>query len=226
MIITFWAFAASLAMLLSLLPGAHAADGVAAVPVAKMQTAPTLDTLSLRTIDGYEAPFSKFSGKVLLIVNTASQSGYTSQFASLEKLYSRFKDHGLEILAFPTDDFGGEEPGSSAEIRTFTSMNYGISFPLFAKVSVKGPDASPLFSYLTSKEANPELAGPITDNFTKFLVGRDGRVLARFNPGDDPASPEVVNAVNAALGMEASAKTGKKPRSVAKVASAKIVKKH
>ncbi|MDX1931243.1 MAG: glutathione peroxidase [Capsulimonadales bacterium] len=202
--VTLWAFAASLALLLSLLPGVHAN--------ADSSVTPPTPNLPLRTIDGFEVPYSRFQGKVLLIVNTASQSGYTPQYAGLEKLYARFKNQGLEILAFPTNDFGGEEPGSSAEIRTFATMNYGVSFPLFAKVNLKGPEASPLFAYLTSKEANPEIAGPITDSFTKFLVSRDGRVLARFAPGDAPLSPEVVAAVEAALNRNAPFKLAKRPR--------------
>ena len=206
--VTLWAFAASLAMLLSLLPAVHASDkksnqGPEIAPPAN------LTSVTLKSIDGFDVPVSRFDGKVLLIVNTASQSGYTPQYASLEKVYSRYKNRGLEVLAFPTNDFGGEEPGSNAEVRTFATMNYGVSFPIFSKVNLKGPEASPLFAYLTSKDTDPVFGGPIRDSFTKFLVGRDGRVLARFNPGDDPTAPEFTAALENALKQVASAKTVK-----------------
>ena len=139
-----------------------------------------------RTIDGKTVKLSAYKGKVLLIVNTASACGFTPQFGGLEKLWERYKDQGLVVLGFPSNEFGGQDPGSNDEIASFCQVNYGVSFPMMAKIEVNGSGAHPLYQWLT-KEA-PGFLGTqgIKWNFTKFLVGRDGRVIKRYAPQDAP----------------------------------------
>ena len=139
-----------------------------------------------RTIDGQAVKLSQFEGKVLLIVNTASACGFTPQFGGLEKLWERYKAQGLVVLGFPSNEFGGQDPGSNDEIASFCQLNYGVSFPMMAKIEVNGRGAHPLYQWLT-KEA-PGFLGTqaIKWNFTKFLVGRDGRVIKRYAPQDAP----------------------------------------
>jgi glutathione peroxidase len=139
-----------------------------------------------RTIDGQAVKLSQYEGKVLLIVNTASACGFTPQFGGLEKLWERYKDQGLVVLGFPSNEFGGQDPGSNDEIASFCQLNYGVSFPMMAKVEVNGRGAHPLYQWLT-KEA-PGFLGTqaIKWNFTKFLIGRDGRVIKRYAPQDAP----------------------------------------
>lgn len=143
-----------------------------------------------RTIWGEQVPVKQYEGKALLIVNTASRCGFTNQYEGLEALYKKYKDQGFEILGFPCNQFGAQEPGNEEEIQQFCSLNFGVTFPLFAKVDVNGPAAHPLFSYL--KAEAPGLLGTkdIKWNFTKFLIGRDGSVLKRFAPQDTPESLE------------------------------------
>lgn len=140
------------------------------------------------SIAGKPADFSSQRGKVLLIVNTASACGFTPQFAGLEKLWAAYKDRGLVVIGFPSNEFGGQDPGSNDEIASFCQVNYGVSFPMMAKVKVNGGDAHPLWKWL--KGEKPGLLGTemIKWNFTKFLVGRDGQVIKRFAPNDTPES--------------------------------------
>lgn len=145
-------------------------------------------SFTMKSIDGKDVPLSEYSGKVLLIVNTASECGYTPQYAGLEKLYLRYKDKGLRILAFPANNFGAQEPGSNAEIKAFCSTNYDVTFDLFEKISVKGEDIHPLYHYLTT---GTEFQDDIKWNFTKFLVSRKGEVVARFGTKIDPLSTDV-----------------------------------
>jgi glutathione peroxidase len=156
-------------------------------------------SFSAKDIDGKARSLSEFSGKVLLIVNVASKCGHTPQYAGLQSLYHRFKDRGFEILGFPSNDFMGQEPGTEAQIKEFCSVKYGVGFPMFSKVSVKGKGIDPLFAYLTSKEANPKHAGKVTWNFNKFLIDREGRVVDRFDTKDEPMEENVLNAVSRAL---------------------------
>lgn len=137
-------------------------------------------------LNGKEQPLEDYRGKVLLIVNTASKCGFTPQFEGLEKLYGDLKDKGLEILGFPCNQFGKQDPGSNNEIGEFCQINYGVSFPMFSKIDVNGPSADPLYKYL--KAEKPGLMGSknIKWNFTKFLVDRDGKVVKRFAPTDTP----------------------------------------
>jgi len=145
---------------------------------------------SARTIDGIDLPLSKYRGSVLLIVNVASKCGFTPQYAGLEVLYKKYHQRGLEVLGFPCDQFGHQEPGNEAEIKEFCSVTYGVSFPMFAKIKVNGAATDPLFMYL--KEARPGVLGlqAIKWNFTKFLVGKDGAPIKRYAPADKPESIE------------------------------------
>lgn len=146
----------------------------------------TVHDFTVRTITGEDQPLSAFGGKVLLIVNTASQCGFTPQYAGLEELYREYRDRGLVILGFPCNQFGGQEPGDGAEIATFCRTTYAVDFPLFAKVEVNGPDAAPLFAWL--KGEAPGLLGSrgIKWNFTKFLIDRAGRPVRRYAPRTKP----------------------------------------
>lgn len=154
---------------------------------------------TMKSIDGKEVPLAGYSGKVLLIVNVASRCGFTPQYKSLEGLFRKYKDKGFAILGFPANNFGAQEPGTDAEIKTFCSTKYDVSFDLFSKISVKGNDQHPLYKFLTSKETDPRFAGDIQWNFQKFLIGKDGKVIARFAPSVDPLSREVTDAVDQAL---------------------------
>jgi glutathione peroxidase len=153
---------------------------------------------TLPSIDGKPTPLSDFRGKVVLMVNVASQCGYTPQYSALEALYEKYKDQGFVIAGFPANNFGAQEPGTNEEIKTFCSRKYSVTFPLFSKISVKGGDQAALYRYLT-KDANPALAGDIKWNFTKFLVDRSGNVVERFEPAVTPDSKEVVSAVEKLL---------------------------
>ena len=147
-------------------------------------------------LDGKNKSFADYEGKVLLIVNTASKCGFTPQFAGLEKLYEKYKDQGLEVLGFPCNQFGGQDPGSNDQIGAYCQKNYGVTFPMFSKVDVKGPEAHILFRYLTNNSKGI-LGNGIKWNFTKFLIGKDGKVLNRFAPTTKPEDLE--NEVQAAL---------------------------
>jgi glutathione peroxidase len=144
--------------------------------------------IPLRTIDGQEVTLEPYRGKVLLVVNVASRCGFTPQYQGLEQLHRRYQAEGFEVLGFPCNQFAGQEPGDEAEIRSFCSTRYEVSFPLFAKVEVNGAQAHPLYRWL--KQQRPGLLGTeaVKWNFTKFLVGRDGRVLERFAPQVAPES--------------------------------------
>ena len=154
---------------------------------------------SLNNIDGKPAPLSQYQGKVVLIVNVASKCGYTPQYSGLEKLYEKYKDKGFVILGFPANNFMAQEPGTNEEIKTFCSNKYNVTFPMYSKISVKGDDKHPLYQFLTDKQANPKTGGEIQWNFTKFLVGKDGKVIARFEPAVEPESADVTSAIEKAL---------------------------
>jgi glutathione peroxidase len=171
----------------------------AGVAVAASGSARNVLTFSLKSIDGQETALSQFQGKVLLLVNTASKCGFTPQYKTLEAIYKRYKDQGLIILGFPANNFLGQEPGTDQEIKEFCLLNYGVSFPMFSKISVAGADIHPLYKFLVEKETNPKFAGKIAWNFTKFLVNRQGNVIARFEPKQVPDAPEVIAAIEKAL---------------------------
>jgi glutathione peroxidase len=154
---------------------------------------------TLSTIDGQPAPLSAYKGKVVMLVNVASRCGFTPQYAALEAIYEKYKDRGFVIVGIPANNFGAQEPGTNQEIKTFCQSKYNVTFPMMSKVSVKGDDKTPLYQYLTDKSANPKMGGEIQWNFTKFLVGPDGQVIARFEPKVTPDSPEVTSAIESAL---------------------------
>jgi len=151
---------------------------------------------TLNSIDGQPVALNSYKGKVLLLVNVASRCGYTPQYSALESVYEKYKDRGLVIIGFPANNFGAQEPGTNEEIKTFCTRKYNVSFPMMSKVSVKGGDQTPLYKYLTGM---PKTGGEIQWNFTKFLVDRDGNVVARFEPATTPDSPEVISALEKTL---------------------------
>ncbi len=161
---------------------------------------PTLHDFTVRTSSGEERALSDYSGKVCLVVNVASKCGLTPQYDGLQRLYERFAPQGFEVLAFPCNQFAGQEPGSDAEIAEFCSTNYGVGFPLFSKIDVNGSDAAPLYAWLTAEDTQPEGSGDVKWNFGKFLVDGSGAVRARFEPQTEPEAAEVVSAIEAALG--------------------------
>ena len=140
-----------------------------------------------------------YKGKVVLLVNVASRCGYTPQYTALESTYEKYKDRGLVIVGVPANNFGAQEPGTNQEIKTFCSSKFHVTFPMMAKVSVKGDDIAPLYRFLTDKAMNPQTGGEIQWNFTKLLIGPDGRVIARFEPEVTPDSPQVTSAIEKAL---------------------------
>ena len=154
---------------------------------------------TMKRIDGKSQTLSDFKGQVMLVVNVASQCGYTPQYEGLEKLYETYKSQGFVITGFPANNFGEQEPGTDTEIQTFCKSKYGVTFPMFSKISVAGPDQAPLYRFLTDRAANPKTGGEIQWNFTKFLVDRDGKVIQRFEPPVEPLSRELIAAVEAAL---------------------------
>jgi len=165
---------------------------------ATMLAGESVYNFTLPSIDGEPVPLSSYKGKVILLVNVASRCGFTPQYSALESLYEKYRDQGFVILGFPANNFGGQEPGTNAEIKSFCTLKYNVTFPMFAKVSVKGADCTPLYQYLT-QQANPAVVGDIKWNFTKFLVDRSGKVVARFESPVKPDSPEVVEAIEKLL---------------------------
>jgi glutathione peroxidase len=161
--------------------------------------AKTLHDFHAKTIDGADKSLGDYRGRVALVVNVASQCGLTPQYAGLEKLHETYAGKGLSVLGFPANEFGAQEPGPNDAIKTFCETSYGVKFDMFGKVKVKGEGIDPLFAFLTSPQDNPAFAGDIKWNFNKFLVGKDGTVLARFEPKVEPTSPEVVAAIEKAL---------------------------
>jgi glutathione peroxidase len=148
---------------------------------------------------GQPVKLEQYRGNVLLIVNVASKCGFTPQYAQLEQVYQKYKDRGLIILGFPANDFGHQEPGTNEQIQQFCQANYGVTFPVFAKLVAKGEGQSPLYQYLTSKQTNGEFAGAIGWNFTKFLVSREGKVVARYDSATKPDDAKVTSAIEAEL---------------------------
>ena len=174
----------------ALLPSS--ADAKPAKPVGVL-------SYTVQDIAGKSVPLSHYGGKVLLIVNTASLCGNTPQYKSLETLYEKYKGQGLRILAFPANDFAQQEPGTNVEIHQFCTAKYSTTFDLMGKISVKAPNQAPLYTFLTSKDTDPQFGGDIEWNFAKFLVDRKGQVVGRFPAGHDPLSPDVVAAVESEL---------------------------
>ena len=164
---------------------------------------PAALNFKMKNLTGKEVDLSKYKGKVVLIVNVASYCGNTPQYKGLEDLHEKYADQGLAVLGFPANEFGKQEPGSDEEIADFCGKNYGVKFDMFSKVVVKGEGQCPLYNYLTSKETDPKFAGDVTWNFEKFLIDRDGKVVARFAPKVKPESKEVVAAIETELAKPA-----------------------
>jgi len=154
---------------------------------------------TVTNIDGQEVKLSDYQGKVVLVVNVASRCGLTPQYAGLQSLYEKYQDQGLVILGFPCNQFGSQEPGTEANIKEFCTENYGVTFPMFSKIDVNGEEASDLYKYLTSLDVEPKGTGAIGWNFEKFLIGRDGKVINRFQSRTAPSDEEFVRAIEAAL---------------------------
>ena len=172
---------------------------MALLGMSAMAAEKTIYDFTMNSIDGQPTPLSTFKGKVVLLVNVASRCGFTPQYAGLESIYKRYKDRGFVIVGIPANNFGGQEPGTNQEIKTFCATKYNVTFPMMAKVSVQGSDITPLYQFLTDKSLNPDTGGEIGWNFTKFLVGPDGKVIARFDSKVEPDSPQVTSAIEKAL---------------------------
>ena len=172
-------------------------SALALFSLAAVASAGSLYDIPLKDINGKDAPLSAYKGKVMLIVNVASFCGNTPQYTALEELHQKHQGEGLVVLGFPCNDFGAQEPGTPEEIKTFCSTKYKVSFPLYEKVVVKGADKHPLYQALSGPES--PFPGDVKWNFGKFLVGRDGKVIKRFEPKVKPDSPEVQEAIKAAL---------------------------
>jgi glutathione peroxidase len=159
----------------------------------------TIHDFAAQTIDGNERSLRDYSGKVLLVVNVASQCGLTPHYAGLQELYESFRDRGLVVLGFPCNQFGSQEPGTETAIKTFCETRYGVTFPMFAKVEVNGGNRHPLYAFLTEQPTQPDGPGDIQWNFAKFLIDRAGKVTARFAPPTKPVSDEIVSAIETLL---------------------------
>lgn len=170
---------------------------ILAIMQAAALSAASLYEIPVKTIEGKEATLKPYEGKVLLVVNVASRCGLTPQYAGLQKLYTTYKDKGFAVLAFPCNQFGSQEPGTNKEIQQFCSSKYEITFPLYDKIEVNGEGRHPLYVALAGKDS--PYPGDIAWNFGKFLIGRDGKILKRFEPRTAPDSPEVTKAIEAAL---------------------------
>jgi glutathione peroxidase len=160
-------------------------------------SAGSIHEIALKDIDGKETSLKPYEGKVVLIVNVASRCGYTPQYKGLEAVYEKYKNKGFAVVGFPCNQFGAQEPGTADEIKQFCSSKYNVTFPLFSKIEVNGPSRHPLYVALAGKDS--PFPGDIKWNFSKFLIGRDGKILKRFEPGTTPESPELTAAIDAAL---------------------------
>jgi glutathione peroxidase len=158
-----------------------------------MFAASSIHEFTMNSIDGKPAPLAAYKGKVVLVVNVASRCGYTPQYTGLQALYEKYKDKGLVIVGFPANNFGEQEPGTDAEIKTFCSSKYSVTFPMYSKISVAGNDEAPLYRYLTKEK------GEVKWNFTKFLAGKDGKVIQKFDSAVKPDAPELLKAIESAL---------------------------
>lgn len=167
------------------------------IPIMALSVNNTVDSIydfNKKNIDGEEVSLSTYQDKVILIVNVASKCGFTPQYEGLQELYDTYKEEGLVILGFPANNFKGQEPGSNEEIKQFCKLEYGVDFPMFSKVSVKGEDQDELFKYLTT-QSNNDFEGDIKWNFEKFLINKEGNLIRRFRSNVEPMSSEIVNAI-------------------------------
>lgn len=184
-----------------------AAGGVAVLLSETDQTSaalPSFYDFKMKDIDGNDVKLKKYKGNVLLVVNTASKCGYTPQYEGLQTTFDKFKDKGFFVLGFPSNNFGEQEPGTEAEIKEFCTSKYKVTFPMFAKISVKGEKQDALFAYLTDLKINPVYGGDITWNFHKFLIDRNGKVIGRFTSKEKPDGPAITAAIEEALAGKSS----------------------
>ena len=161
---------------------------------------PTLHDFTMKTIDGEQRSLGDFKGKVVLLVNVASKCGLTPQYTDLEKLQEDLAPRGFSVVGFPCNQFAGQEPGTDADVKQFCSTTYGVTFPLFSKIDVNGASRAPLYAWLTEQNTAPEGPGDIKWNFGKFVVDKQGKVVARFDPTVKPTAPEVLEVIEKALG--------------------------
>jgi len=197
-----FAVAAGLCVVAQARPG-DIKDTVKEPTKVSAQTSGPLD-FTVKTIDGKEQKLSDYKGKVVLLVNVASKCGLTPQYTALESTYEKYKDKGFVIIGFPANNFGSQEPGTNEEIKQFCTGKYNVTFPMMSKISVKGDDKHPLYKFLTEGKAGEDFAGDIEWNFAKFLVDRNGNVIARFGSRTTPDSPQLTAAVEKALAAEPS----------------------
>jgi len=167
--------------------------------LALLLAPPAILNFTMNSLDGKPVQLAKYEGNVILIVNVASQCGYTPQYEGLEALHKRYAARGLRMLGFPSNDFGQQEPGTNEDIADFCKKNFGVDFDMFSKISVLGNAKAPLYKFLTSAQTNPKFAGEVEWNFEKFLIGRNGQVIARFKSPVEPLSQEMTSAIEAAL---------------------------
>ncbi len=175
-----------------------AAKNTAKAKTNKGKVSPILN-FRMNSLAGKPVDLSQYQGSVVMIVNTASKCGFTPQYAGLQKLHEKYAPQGLKILGFPANDFGQQEPGTDAQIGEFCQANYGVKFPMFSKIAVTGADKAPLYKLLTEPASDPQFAGEVGWNFEKFLISRDGKIVARFRSGVTPDSDEIKNAIEAQL---------------------------
>ncbi|MBI4976354.1 MAG: glutathione peroxidase [Spirochaetes bacterium] len=173
---------------------------VFALAAAKEKPMKTIYDFTVKNIDGKEVSLADFKGKTVLIVNVASKCGFTPQYEGLEKIYKKYQAKGFTVIGFPANNFMWQEPADEGEIKKFCTLNYGVTFPMMSKISVKGADIHPLYAFLTSKADNPKFSGDIGWNFTKFLIAKDGTIAARFESKITPESAELIGKVEEQLG--------------------------
>src|SRR6218665_1410195 len=180
-------------VLLSCMANGHYKEATSTNIIAPV-AAKSIYDFKVEALEGGTINFAAFKGKKILVVNTASKCGYTPQYKELEQLYQEYKEK-LVIVGFPANNFGGQEPGSNAEIKEFCQKNYGVSFPMAAKISVKGEDMAPIYKWLTQKSENGVASSKVSWNFQKYLIDESGHLVKHFDPGTKPMSEEVVNAI-------------------------------
>jgi len=169
-------------------------------PSGQVVTAESIYGFELDDIDGNPVKLAEYKGKVLLIVNVASECGYTPQYAGLQAIYEKYQDRGFSVLGFPANNFGNQEPGTNAQIKQFCTTTYSVTFPMFSKISVKGDDKHPLYQYLTATEPGRQFGGEIKWNFNKFLIDRNGQVVAVYGSKTEPQDPQLTADIENALG--------------------------
>ncbi|TWU15831.1 glutathione peroxidase [Planctomycetes bacterium Poly21] len=185
-------------LLLSLALGCFMTAPLSAADATSDEPHCSLD-FKAKTIDGKTVDLEDYEGKVVLIVNVASKCGYTKQYDGLEDLYKKYKDQGLVVLGFPSNEFGGQEPGTNADIKEFCTAKFGVTFPMMSKIEVNTPQASDLYKHLTSQTAPPAGTGPVKWNFEKFLIGRDGQLVNRYRSATKPSDEELTSEIEKQL---------------------------